>query len=150
MAPLVGLGRGSGVPVEPVLVDLDLDGIVVAPGIAGPQVALPETHPVERLLGQAVAAIGAPLRVAEVAAQAFDDAGPAAAVVRGADVTRRIALLHPHPITGGEAGAHFRSPSPAAGGAGRARSEATRASISAWVSTPFSTRIALIDAIQRA
>jgi hypothetical protein len=60
------------------LKDFDVDRIAAPPAIVRPDVALPETQAVDRLLRQAGSGVGEFLRVAQDAAQALDNPGLAA------------------------------------------------------------------------
>ena len=99
-------------------------------------------HTVERLAGHPIAAVGKGLGVAKIPDVLTHDAALAANVGGRAEVAGRPRLTHTYAIANREARAHGLASS-------RARKSATRASISSWSSTPFSTRLAVIDAIQR-
>src|SRR3954462_12211503 len=80
------------------LVDLDFDHVVAAAAVTGPDVVLPEAHPVERNGGEPVAHLRELLPIREAAAHALDLAGAAADVVRRADVSGRVRLAHAHAL----------------------------------------------------
>jgi hypothetical protein len=76
----------SRLRLQPVFIDFDVDRICRLPPIVGPDVALAEAHPIERLQRQARSRVGEFLWIAKCAAKAFDDAGLAANVKRCANV----------------------------------------------------------------
>src|SRR5690606_12167472 len=123
--------------LQPVLVDLDVHRVRLLAGVIGPDLPLPEAHPIERRCRQAVTAVGEFLRVREGAAMAFDDACLAADVVGCADVTGRIGAAHGDAVADREAGGHDRFPS-ARSAAARASTSAILRPSSSTVKTPFS------------
>src|SRR5882724_5738913 len=127
---------------QPVLVDLDIDGIAGSAGIVGPYLALNEADAIERKRRQAVAAIGQLLGIRKVAAQALHHARFAADKVRRAQMAGWIGAPHRHGIAGLEARAHADS-------LARRLTSVMRRPSSSVVITPRSTRARAIEAIQR-
>src|SRR5918997_6755737 len=72
--------------LQPVLVDVDEQGVLRWSAVAFPQVGLPEADLVERHLRKSVAAVGKALRVRERAEGLRDPAGLSLRVVRGTNV----------------------------------------------------------------
>src|SRR5215470_4408845 len=127
--------------VEPMFVDLDVDGVAGVAAIAGPYLGLSEAHAIEGLGRQAVAPVGQFLGVRKGAAQPFDHAGLAADVVGRANVPGRISTAHRDAVARPEARAHAALP--------RAAAAAIRRPSSSVVMTPRATRARVTEAIQR-
>src|SRR5262245_42475969 len=125
---------------QPVLEDLDIDGVRRGPGVVGPDVLLLKADPVQPLRRQAVAAVGALLGVGEGAQHALDHAALAADVMRRTDVTRRVERLDADPLAGPERGAHD-------GFSARAATSASFFPNSSAVTTPRRSNALLIDVI---
>src|SRR5262249_61245202 len=92
-----------GSSLEPMLKNLDIDGVSGGPAIVGPDLALPEAHAVERLARRARPVVGEFLGIAVGAAEPLDHAGAAADVPGRADVAGRVGEAHAHAIAGPEA-----------------------------------------------
>ena len=114
--------------LEPMLEDLELQQVLGAALVVGPDVGLADAHAVERALGQAVEAVGELLGIGELAAQPLDHAGAAARIDRHAAMAGRVRGDDAHRVARAEARGH-RLPS----------ISAMRRSISARVISPFST-----------
>src|SRR5271166_457659 len=82
------------------LIDFDVDRISELPTIVGPDIALPETHAIERLARQAGSRVGELLGVAEYAAQSLDDARLAANVIGRPDMPQGIGGAHGDAVAG--------------------------------------------------
>src|SRR5205085_2379114 len=95
--------------LQPVLEDLDVDGVVRRPNVAGPEVGLPEAHPVEPDRRAIVQAVPLLLGVEEGWQHPLDDAALASAVVRRAEVARREAPRDHDWLAGAEAGRRRRA-----------------------------------------
>src|SRR5262249_43408931 len=78
---------------QPVLEEIE-DEAVASP-IAGPEIALAETHEIEGDRREAVGAIGAPLRIGKPPVQPLDPALMAAYIGRGAHMTLHRKVAHP-------------------------------------------------------
>src|ERR1051325_8968659 len=84
--------------LQPMLIDLDLDHVGVGAAIAGPHVLLLEAHAIKRLRRQATAHLGELLGIGEAAAKALDLADVSTDIERRADMPKRRALAHAHPL----------------------------------------------------
>src|SRR5258706_3917300 len=91
--------------VEPMLVDLDLDEVVVRALVVRPYLSHREANSIEHALGFATEAIGELFRIGESTADALDSAGLATDVPGRAPMAGWIAGLYPHAVAGAEA--HF-------------------------------------------
>src|SRR5579885_1269779 len=116
--------------LEPMLIEVDQKAVRRAAGIVLPEIGLPKADQVEGHGRQAASAIGAALRVGEAAVEALDPAEAAADIEGRADMALDGALAHPHAHARPQTGLGHAPAGPAA----------RRASISARVRTPFSTR----------
>src|SRR5262249_61227184 len=92
-----------GSSLEPMLKNLDIDGVSGGPAIVGPDLALPEAHAVERLARRARPVVGEFLGIAVGGAEPLDHAGAAADVPGRADVAGLVGGAHRPPIAGPEA-----------------------------------------------
>src|SRR5262249_3447322 len=95
---------------DPVLEDFDLDLVVCRPGIFGPKLAHVESYPIEDPFGAIDAAVGFFLGVYEGGEDALDDTGLSPAVVRCADVARRVVLANADMLASGKLRGHGPPP----------------------------------------
>src|SRR5262249_3087233 len=96
-------GSSSWSRLQPVLVDLDVDGVMGRSDVSRPEVTLAEADPVEGDRRTIVQAVPLFLGIDGGRQNPLDDADLAPAVVRGAQVPGRVAPRHGDLLAGPEA-----------------------------------------------